>query len=482
MNFTIKYNRTTNHIAGIHPQDAKTGEFNYAENACGSITRYALAAGKRYDNIFDALNNGFTGGRKLCKTCEKAAFALIAAMDAAEAAEAAEAAVEVEPVVEPAPAVAPVVEDDQTDAIDNGMTTWAHGLLGAEEALQERIDANGGVWDLPAVFDLEGNMVPARRVEGEYGTSWRILDENGQGVGWFNPSKAKKEETRRANDAKRGYYLGKVSVPVKAELAGGNMFSVMPIVVPVDEKYAADTTATVADNGQPVVEVEPVVEAAPKSAYAVAFEEARALGHDHAEAADYAATKVKHNAHGEKVEKVAKKRTTKVVHPDGSESTRSSETRDYLFAVVVTENRHEVAYDLEEEWTEAVEKRDHFEESAKAPKVKKVRDKKWTRGEKFTFYLIGDPDVSGDCWWLGSEYEGDEPFDLDSALARKAEELQYRVDKLAAKIAELLDGPEIGYGVVRWSSTYPAAQTGMREFERSVGKHRTYRIVECDVV
>jgi hypothetical protein len=328
------------------------------------------------------------------------------------------------------------VEFDQTDPIDNALTNRAHSLLAAEEDLQARIDANGGVWDLPAVFDLDGNMIPARQVDGEYGRAYLILDENGRGLGWFNPSKAKTEERRRANDAKLGFYLGKVAVPVKAKLAGGNMFSVMPIVVPLNAKYTEDTSAKVVDNGQQEVKEMP---------------------------------------------KPSKKRTTKVVHADGTVSTRSSETRSYLYAVEVTENRHEKAYELEDRWTEAVEKRDRFAELAADPKVKRVRDTKYRHGERYDFYLLGF--VEGESgWWLGSEGGASErKFDLDEALAWKAENHQREVDNLAAEIDELLNGPEIGYGVVRWSETYPAAQTGMREFERNVGAHRTYRIVECDV-
>jgi hypothetical protein len=145
-------------------------------------------------------------------------------------------------------AAAPAV-DDQTDAIDNGLTTMMHGLWGAEDALQQRIDARGGTWDFPALFDLDGKMVPARQHWGEFGESWRILDENGRGAAWFNPSKAKKPETRRAKNAEKGFYLGEVSVPAKAELRGGNLFALNACAIPLDENYSTDTTVTVVDNG-----------------------------------------------------------------------------------------------------------------------------------------------------------------------------------------------------------------------------------------
>ncbi|WP_424213185.1 hypothetical protein ACN20G_14465 [Streptomyces sp. BI20] len=87
--FTIKYNATTNHIDGVAIRTTSGGSdaggyvTDYSQNACGSITRYRLAAGKTYNSLADALNAARQGGRKLCKTCEKAALAQLAAEEAA---------------------------------------------------------------------------------------------------------------------------------------------------------------------------------------------------------------------------------------------------------------------------------------------------------------------------------------------------------------------------------------------------------------
>ena len=87
--FTIRYNRQTNHIAGIGCKTQGVGNESggvvgyYAENACGSLTRYALAEGKSFEGLQDALDAArITGGRKVCKRCEKAALAQIEAMAA----------------------------------------------------------------------------------------------------------------------------------------------------------------------------------------------------------------------------------------------------------------------------------------------------------------------------------------------------------------------------------------------------------------
>lgn len=90
-NYSIRYNRATNHIAGIACKTESTGEEKggvvayYAENACGSLTRYALAQGASYDSLQEALEAArITGGRKVCKTCEKAALAALEAIAKAE--------------------------------------------------------------------------------------------------------------------------------------------------------------------------------------------------------------------------------------------------------------------------------------------------------------------------------------------------------------------------------------------------------------
>ncbi|MFB8107292.1 hypothetical protein ACFC3O_31555 [Streptomyces sp. NPDC056007] len=89
--YTIKYNRTTNHIDGLTIRTTGSGKdmgdhvSYYAESACGSLTRYRFAQGAEFATLAEALEAARKGGRKLCKTCEKAAVAQLEA-EAAEAA------------------------------------------------------------------------------------------------------------------------------------------------------------------------------------------------------------------------------------------------------------------------------------------------------------------------------------------------------------------------------------------------------------
>jgi transcription elongation factor Elf1 len=90
-NFTVKYNRTTNHIAGIACKSTGGGSDNgsyvtdYAQNACGSLTRGSLATGKSYATIQEAYDAAKKHSRRMCKNCEKAALAMIVAEAEVEA-------------------------------------------------------------------------------------------------------------------------------------------------------------------------------------------------------------------------------------------------------------------------------------------------------------------------------------------------------------------------------------------------------------
>lgn len=82
--FTVKYNRTTNHIDGI--ESATMGGGNevggvvgyYAQSACSALTRGRFATGKQTEDLAEALKSArIAGGRKVCKKCEKAAEAAL---------------------------------------------------------------------------------------------------------------------------------------------------------------------------------------------------------------------------------------------------------------------------------------------------------------------------------------------------------------------------------------------------------------------
>lgn len=130
---------------------------------------------------------------------------------------------------------------------DGALSQWAWGVTAQKDRLQADIIEAGGKAEFPALFDLSGNLVPAKEIETQFGWSWMLLDEREKCAGWFNESKARNEETRRKNNAKKGYYVGRVRVPAFAKLAGGNICTVMAIKVRRDGGWSAE--AEIVDSG-----------------------------------------------------------------------------------------------------------------------------------------------------------------------------------------------------------------------------------------
>lgn len=139
--FTLKYNRTTNHIEGLDIRTAGT-EMEYSKNACPSLSRGTrFATSNLGSDIREALRLArITGGRKLCKHCEKAAEAMIAELDAAEAAELAAAEVEV------AETAAPILSLRELRALE-GFTAFGLTVLGRVTAVLRDLDGTLRVLD-----------------------------------------------------------------------------------------------------------------------------------------------------------------------------------------------------------------------------------------------------------------------------------------------------------------------------------------------
>ncbi|MFF3665425.1 hypothetical protein [Microtetraspora malaysiensis] len=132
---------------------------------------------------------------------------------------------------------------------DGALSQWANGLLAAEARLQADIEENGGKALFPALFDLAGNLVRAKRMNGQWGTYWALLDERGRITGeWFTPSKSHDARRARKTDAAKGYYIGYVMAPAKAEIKGGSYASCNAVAVRTDDGYSEDVE--IVDNGQ----------------------------------------------------------------------------------------------------------------------------------------------------------------------------------------------------------------------------------------
>lgn len=140
---------------------------------------------------------------------------------------------------------------------DGFMSQWAHGVMAQRERLAADIAEDGGRAMFLALFDTNGNLVPAKYIETRFGYSWALLssdDPRSEFKGWFNPSKARKVGVARTNDAKKGYYVGYVMAPAKADLGGGNLTSVRAYPKRIDGGFSRDVE--IVDNGQDETNIE----------------------------------------------------------------------------------------------------------------------------------------------------------------------------------------------------------------------------------
>jgi len=120
-------------------------------------------------------------------------------------------------------------EQDAADSFDRCDTDgfvsqWASGCMAAKKRLAAAIADRGGVAEFPALFDLDGNLVAAKLIDGKYGMVWGILasdDPASDITEWVTAF-----PVRESTMAKKGYAEGMVLAPAYADLRGANACNV----------------------------------------------------------------------------------------------------------------------------------------------------------------------------------------------------------------------------------------------------------------
>lgn len=131
---------------------------------------------------------------------------------------------------------------------DGFLSQWASGITAEKYRLRADIAENGGMWTFAALFDLEGNLIPAREVHGQYGSFWSLLDGEGNRTDrTFSESQAQNETVRIRNDAKKGFYVGTVLAPAWVATRGQSATSVACHIERADGGWNPDVL--VIDNG-----------------------------------------------------------------------------------------------------------------------------------------------------------------------------------------------------------------------------------------
>jgi hypothetical protein len=136
---------------------------------------------------------------------------------------------------------------------DGFLSQWASGLSAQKHRLAAEIAEDGGRHAFPALFDLEGKLVPAKLVNTRYGDSWAVLDSDdphGEVVQWVGRSRAEPVERRVKAMEKKGYREGLVMARAKADIVGtGHGLSGSAWVAPVRTDGGFSRDVVVIDNG-----------------------------------------------------------------------------------------------------------------------------------------------------------------------------------------------------------------------------------------
>jgi hypothetical protein len=139
---------------------------------------------------------------------------------------------------------------------DGFLSQWALGSLSQQYTLCAQLAEANGLTEVCALFDLDGELVPSVHGFGEYGEYFAVLDNDERGCRrFFNPSKAKNEQTARKNNAAKGFYIGLVKTPGKVEMLGGGKG-----LSGCASAYNAIVPQTLSDNGGTLITAEQVVE------------------------------------------------------------------------------------------------------------------------------------------------------------------------------------------------------------------------------
>lgn len=118
---------------------------------------------------------------------------------------------------------------------DGFLSQWASGMMGNLYETCAQVAENGGKASFPALFDLEGNPVNARLIEGKYDWCWMLLDEQGHSTSKFAPHAPSRPSTL----AKRGLMEKQVEADALVTLVGSNACNVTPIKVRKPANWSA---------------------------------------------------------------------------------------------------------------------------------------------------------------------------------------------------------------------------------------------------
>lgn len=170
----------------------------------------------------------------------------------------------------------------------------------------------------------------------------------------------------------------------------------------------------------------------------------------------------------------AKARTTIVTFPNGTQATRTSQTRVYSHAVQVTTDNTVLARVLTEQATElerAVVTVTEMIVSGDLSGLARSVSSHNGRGEKF--YSSHLPGQQSHLYWLPDHLSAESWSYVEKALSDMTKQAQRRREQ----VAQLEAGPRVSYHVPRWCSRLDLAVKACAEF--GTAEYETSTAVEC---
>lgn len=99
---------------------------------------------------------------------------------------------------------------------DGFLSQWAHGINARLHDRLAQIERDGGVAEFPALFDLEGNRVRAKLIDGRWGQCWAICDDQGDFTGEFVSAFPKRASTMERKGYREGVEIARASARISA--------------------------------------------------------------------------------------------------------------------------------------------------------------------------------------------------------------------------------------------------------------------------
>jgi hypothetical protein len=136
-------------------------------------------------------------------------------------------------------------ESQERSDTDGFLSQWASGICSSRDQLQIEVVKAGGKWEFKALFDLQGNLVPAKMIKSAYGWCWALIGNDNKFTGFVGA-----QPKRKSTLEKKGYREGTVRVKAKADIVGegrGLSGRAWAAVVRLDGGFSKD--AEIVDNG-----------------------------------------------------------------------------------------------------------------------------------------------------------------------------------------------------------------------------------------